>query len=118
MASPLARRTLGPFFIFAGLMHFARTAEYEAIMPDYLPTHRELVLASGAAEMIGGAAAIARFPAFARWWLTATLLAVFPANVNMTLHPERYPRIPPWALWARLPLQIPFILWVWRGTAR
>jgi uncharacterized membrane protein len=26
---------------------------YEAIMPDYLPAHRELVLLSGAAEALG-----------------------------------------------------------------
>jgi uncharacterized membrane protein len=119
MASPLARRTLGPFFIGAGLLHFARTKEYEAIMPDYLPARRELVLVSGAAEMIGGLAAIVSSGRWiSRWWLTATLLAVFPANVHMALHPERYPRIPRWALYARLPLQGAFILWVWRGTAR
>jgi uncharacterized membrane protein len=45
MASPLARRTLGPFFVLAGLLHFARPREYEPIMPDHLPAHRELVLA-------------------------------------------------------------------------
>ena len=116
MARSLADRTLGPFFIFAGLMHFARPGNYEAIMPDYLPAHRGLVLASGAAEMVGGAAAIASHRVFARWWLIATLLAVFPANVHMTLHPERFSRIPQCALWARLPLQGAFMLWVWRGT--
>ncbi len=39
-------------------------------MPDYLPAHRELVLASGVAEIIGGAAVMpagTRRPA--RWWL-------------------------------------------------
>jgi uncharacterized membrane protein len=43
----------------------------------------------------------------------ATLLAVFPANVHMALHPERYSRIPRWALLARLPLQGVMIYWVW-----
>jgi uncharacterized membrane protein len=117
MGSPLARRTVGPFFVFAGSMHFARTAWYEAIMPDYLPARRELVLASGAAEMIGGAAAIvSRRRWIPRWWLIATLAAVFPANVHMAMHPERYSRIPRWALYARLPVQGAFVLWVWRGT--
>jgi uncharacterized membrane protein len=41
---------------------------------------------------------------------------VFPANVHMALHPERYARIPRWVLYARLPFQVVFVLWVWRGT--
>jgi uncharacterized membrane protein len=43
----------------------------------------------------------------------ATLAAVFPANVHMALHPERYPRIPGGrpALIARLPIQAVFIAW-------
>lgn len=116
MPSDLARRSVGPFFILAGLMHFLRREWYEAIVPDYLPSHRELVLASGAAEMLGGAAVIASRPTFARWWLLATLLAVYPANIHMALHPRRYRQIPPWALYARLPLQAGFAAWVWRGT--
>lgn len=118
MRNSLARRTLGPFFVFAGLMHFIRRELYEPIVPDYLPAHRELVLASGAAEMLGGAAAIGGRRGLARWWLIATLVAVYPANVHMALHPERYSRFPRWALYSRLPLQGAFVLWVWRGTAQ
>lgn len=88
-------------------------------MPDYLPAHRELVAASGVAEMLGGAGLIA--PATRRaagWWLMATLVAVFPANVWMAQHPERY-RVPGGrvALLARLPLQLVVIAWV-RAAAR
>ena len=118
MPNPLARRTVGPFFVYAGLMHFLRTEWYVSIMPDYVPAHRELVYASGIAEMLGGAAVIASRPRFARWWLLATLVAVFPANVHMAVHPGRYSRVPPWALYARLPVQGLFALWVWRGTDR
>ena len=50
--------------------------------------------------------------------LVATLVAVFPANVWMAQHPERY-RVPGGraALIARLPLQAVFIAWV-RSAAR
>ena len=117
MRGSLARRTLGPFFIFAGLMHFARRDWYESIMPDYLPAHRQLVAASGVAEIAGGAAAIVVRPRWvARWWLIATLVAVFPANVHMAVHPQGYSNVPRWALYARLPVQGLFVLWVWRGT--
>ena len=102
----LQRALTGATFLATGLLHFAKPRVYEAIMPDYLPAHRELVLLSGAAEMAGGAGLLAdRTRRPAGWWLIATLVAVFPANLHMALHPERYRPIPPWALWARLPLQ-------------
>jgi uncharacterized membrane protein len=54
----------------------------------------------------------------AGWWLVATLLAIFPANVWMAQHPERY-RVPGGraVLLARLPLQAAFVAWV-RAAAR
>ena len=45
-----------------------------------------------------------------------SLLAVFPANVNMALHPERYDSLAPALLWARLPVQGLFAWLTWRGT--
>lgn len=115
----LSQRLLGAFFLGAGALHFARPEMYEQIMPDYLPAHRELVLASGAAEIAGAAALVfAPVRRAAGWWLTALLVAVFPANVNMTLHPERYPAIPRALLWARLPLQPLLVLWALRATRR
>ena len=93
-------------------------------MPPYLPYHREAVAVSGVAEIVGALAVIApatRRP-FARWWLIALLVAVFPANVHMAVSPEQVKgldldRIPRWTLWARLPLQPLCVWWVWRATA-
>ena len=113
-----SQRLLAAFWIVAGGNHFAMPRAYESIMPDYLPAHRELVFWSGVAEIVGGVAVIS--PAtrrFARWWLLGVLAAVYPANVHMTLHPERYEQVPPLALWARLPLQFLCAWWVWRATA-
>jgi uncharacterized membrane protein len=88
-------------------------------MPRYLPAHRELVYASGVAEMAGGAGVLmARTARPAGWWLIATLLAVFPANVEMATHAERFEKIPEPLLWARLPLQAVFAGWVWRVAIR
>jgi len=118
-----AQRGLAAFFTAAGIMHFVVPRRYEAIVPPYIPYHREVVAISGAAEVAGGLAVIppaTRRP-FARWWLIALLVAVFPANVHMALHPEQVrgldaARIPRWALWARLPLQPLMVWWVWRAT--
>ena len=115
----MARRLLGPFFVLAGVMHFVRPRMYEAIMPDYLPAHRELVVASGAAEIAGGLAVM--HPKTRRaggWWLIATLVAVFPANVNMYVNHAKFAQIPRVALLCRLPFQGVFIAWVVRVALR
>jgi uncharacterized membrane protein len=115
----LARAALGATFISTGVLHFVRPRMYEAIMPRALPAHRELVLASGVAEAIGGAGVLhPKTRRAAGWWLIATLVGVFPANVEMALRPERFKRIPKALLYARLPLQGAMIAWVWKTAAR
>jgi uncharacterized membrane protein len=74
---------------------------------------RAVVYASGVAEIAGGAGVLhPRTRKAASLWSVATLLAVFPANVHMALHPERY-RVPGGrlALYLRLPVQALFIAW-------
>jgi uncharacterized membrane protein len=111
------RRRLSVFFLVAGTLHFLRPDAYERIVPRYLPAHRELVLLSGAAEIAGAVGvAIPRTSRLAGAWLAATLAAVFPANVEMALHAERYEPIPPALLWARLPLQPLLVIWALRAT--
>ena len=119
-----SQKLLAAAFSFAGTMHFLRPRAYEAVMPPYVPRHRESVIVSGAAEIVGGLAVISPSTrGFARWWLTGLLIAVFPANVHMALHPDQVAkrgvptdRIPAWLLWARLPIQTLFIAWAWRAT--
>lgn len=111
--------TLAAFWLFAGTMHFVRPDLYEKIMPPYLPWHRELVYASGVAELAGGAGVLVpRARRYAGWWLLATLLAVFPANIHMTANPDdpNWRNVPNVLLWMRLPLQALAALWIWRAT--
>jgi uncharacterized membrane protein len=113
------RALCGPFFVLAGTLHFVRPDVYASIVPDYLPAPRALVYASGVAEAAGGLGLL--HPATRRLaghWLSATLLAIFPANVWMAQHPERY-RIPGGraTLLARLPVQAVLMAWV-RAAAR
>jgi uncharacterized membrane protein len=107
------RRLFGPFFVFAGVMHFVIPRAYESIVPDWLPARRTLVQASGVAEIAGGLAVLhSRTRRAGSRFSIATLVAVFPANVHMALHPERY-RVPGGrrSLYARLPLQLLFVAW-------
>jgi len=110
---------MGALYIGAGILHFLITPRYMAIMPPYLPAHRTLVFISGAAEIAGGLGILAPNTAIRRaaaWGLIALLIAVMPANVNMLVNHADFPVIPLWVLWARLPLQIPFIYWAWFYT--
>lgn len=99
-------------------MHFIRPAFYEAIVPRSIARwRREIVIASGVAELAGGMAVLPEATRRgARWWLLATLVAIYPANIEMALHPDRFPQIPPPLLWARLPFQGVFAWMTWRGT--
>lgn len=110
----MLRRLCGPVFMVAGALHFVMPRPYEAIVPPWLPRQREIVYASGVAEIVGGAGLMTGLRRPAGWWLIATLVAVFPANLHMALHPEQFPKVPGGraALYARLPFQGVFIAWV------
>ncbi len=114
-----SRRVLGAIYILAGTLHFVITPRYEAVMPPYLPAHRELVYISGVAEIAGGIGAqIPQTRRPAGIGLIALLWAIFPANLHMALHPESIKglSVPRPLLWARLPLQFPLMWWAWRAT--
>lgn len=102
-----ARALTALTFVVAGALHFVYPEAYERIVPDQLPAHGALVAISGVAEIAGGVGLLLpRFRRSAGWGLVALLVAVFPANVNMALHPQTVGGgVEPWALWARAALQ-------------
>ena len=114
---PYARILLAAIFIIAGPLHFLKTGMYMQAMPPYLPAPRFLVQLSGIFEFLGGIGLL--YPPtrrFAAWGLVALLIAVEPANIQMALDHERWRSIPDWALWLRVPLQLPLIWWAWLNT--
>jgi uncharacterized membrane protein len=116
----LSWRLLANFFIGAGINHFVMPRAYEQIVPPPLRSNaRRIVQVSGMAEIAGGVGVLV--PATRRLSgiaLVALLAAVFPANVHMARQPQRFRRIPRWALYGRLPLQPLMMLWAWRATRR
>lgn len=108
---------LAVFFILAGLNHFLHTDFYVRIMPPYLPWHRFLVYFSGALEIaLGLGLLIPRLTNLSAWGLIALLIAVFPANIHMAIHPDLFPEFNPVMLWLRLPLQLVLIAWAYWHT--
>jgi uncharacterized membrane protein len=113
----LMKWLLGLLFILAGLNHFRAAEFYVRIMPPYLPWHWELVYLSGVIEAaLGVLLLVPKCTILAAWGLIALLLAVFPANIHMALHPELFPEFEPVVLWLRLPLQGVFLLWAYWFT--
>lgn len=95
-------------------MHFVKPDLYRRMVPQGLPAPGVLVCASGLAEAAGGIGLMRPSTRrWAGWWLAATLVAVFPANVHMALNPDEYQGMPGGrrALVARLPVQALFIWW-------
>ena len=106
-------------YIGAGINHFINEEFYLAIMPPYIPWHRLAVQLSGVAETaLGLTLLITPLRALAAWGVILLLLAVFPANLHMALHPAATGAgdLPQWLLWLRLPLQAVLIAWAYAYT--
>ncbi|MDP9797316.1 putative membrane protein [Catenuloplanes nepalensis] len=100
----------------AGATHFARPRIYDSIVPAALPGGRRFWTYASGAAALATAAAIAhpRTRRAGGYAATALFVAVFPANVTMAIDwRTRSPRHRAIA-YARLPLQIPLIVWAWR----
>ena len=122
-----SRLGLATVMLGAGVLHFAVPETYARVVLRWLGDARRIVLVSGAAELACGALLLHRRTARAGGWLTAALLVVvFPANVQMALDAgtehqvvadmpvDRFRLV---AL-ARLPLQVPLIVWAARVARR
>ncbi|MEH3033263.1 MAG: DoxX family protein [Aeromicrobium erythreum] len=97
----------------AGVGHFVKPEPFESIVPKPLPAKRELVYVSGVVE-VGCAAGLLhpRTRSLAGRVAALLLVAVFPANVQMTVDALRSRRAPWWykvGTVLRLPVQVPLV---------
>ena len=80
---------LAIFFAAAGINHFAHPALSARIVPPWLPARALLVQISGVFEILGGIGMLLpKTRRFSGVGLIALLVAVFPANLQMALHPS------------------------------
>ncbi len=120
--NPADRRSrlgLATMMLGMGALHFVRPDPFEKTVPPQLGDARRLVYASGVAEIASGALMLSRRTSrFGGWLAAATMVSVFPANVQMVLDAgtdrQAAPNVPP-ALYravglARLPLQVPMVM--------
>lgn len=110
----LAVLSVSLFFLMGGVAHFTAADFFIRAMPEYLGYHWELVVLSGCFELLGAVGLLlSRTRLWAGYGLMALCIAVFPANINMALHPEQYSTFPVWVLYLRLPLQFLMMIYIW-----
>lgn len=116
------RYILAALFLLTGILHFVKPEFFTSIMPDFIPYHLAMVYISGAAEMIGGLGILfEETKVWAGWGLILLLLAVFPANINMTvesIQKSGYTSLFSLATIIRLPIQFVLIYWVYWACLR
>ncbi|MEU9475810.1 hypothetical protein [Streptomyces sp. NPDC048191] len=103
----------------AGVAHFAAPRPFDAIVPRLLPgSPRAWTYGSGAVELaLAAGIAAPRTRAVAAKAAAAFFVGVLPANVQMAADWRHRPAPLRTAALARLPLQVPLVLWA-RGVAR
>jgi uncharacterized membrane protein len=103
-------------YLASGVHHFRNTAMYRPAMPDHYANPDAMIRASGAAEIMIGAGLLVpntTVQSKSAFGAAAMLVVFLDVHQFMARHPERFPQIPRWALWARLPLQGLLIAWAW-----
>lgn len=102
---------LAALFVGSGLIHLVKPEVWEPIMPDVVPAHREVILASGVLELACAAGLLhPRTRKVAGWVSVAVLVAVYPANVKMVVDAAKTDKAGFKATaFGRLPLQLPLI---------
>lgn len=110
-ALPRAAKIVAGAFTVSGIIHLVKPEVFEVGMPSWVPAHREVIVASGVAELACAAGlAIPATRRVAGLASAALLLGVYPANIQMATDAMKTDNTGLKALMlARLPLQWPMI---------
>jgi uncharacterized membrane protein len=110
--SSLSPYLLSGLLAVTGTLHFVVPKTFADIVPPQLPSPLGLVYASGVAELACAAGlAIPRTRRAAGWATAALFVAVFPGNIAMALDAGNRSTAYQAAVYARLPLQVPLVVW-------
>ena len=103
--------SLAAFLAVAGAAHFVIPRPYERIVPEVFGDPALWVRWSGVAEIAcAGLVAHPRTRRVGALIAAGLFVVVFPANVKMALDGG----VPAGLAWARLPLQVPLVVWAYR----
>jgi uncharacterized membrane protein len=102
---------LAAVLLTTGTWHFASPHGFESIVPGFLGSPAFWVRLSGVGELACAVGLLIPRTRRAAGWVTAALfVVVFPANIDMAVHAAQGhgSRL---IAYARLPLQVPLVLW-------
>lgn len=111
-ATRAARQRMGASLLFMGILHIVVPAPFVKIIPKRLGAPRFWNLVAAGAEITGGALLLSDDVEKRRlgaWVALATIIGVYPANIDMAIKagPPTSPKA--LAVWLRLPMQFPMI---------
>src|SRR4051794_32420000 len=118
MPAPRSVKLLALGFATSGALHLVKPEVYLPLMPSWVPAHRQVILASGVAELVCAAGlAVPVTRRAAGWASLLLLLAVYPGNLKMAgdaarARSARFKVI----AFGRLPLQLPMLRAAHRAT--
>jgi uncharacterized membrane protein len=108
-----ARVAMAAAMVFSGVSHFADTAAFVQLLPEFVPGRTALILATGVFEILLGVGLLApRRRREVALILAAYLVAVFPANVYVAVADVPLEGLGGGNPWLRLPFQAVYIGWV------
>lgn len=82
-SAAIARATIVPFYLFAGIVHLIHPGVFVAVVPAWVPSPRLVVLATGACEVAGALALmVPRLRLLAGVMLALYAVGVYPANIQ------------------------------------
>lgn len=99
--------------VFTGIDHLVAPERYLAMMPGFVPLHREVVFVTGLCELAGAVGLlISRLRWLAGVMLAVYFVAVFPANIKNAVEGLSVAGLPAaqWYYWVRLLFQ-PLVIW-------
>jgi uncharacterized membrane protein len=99
--------------VLSGLSHFADTAAFVQLLPEFVPARTAVILATGVIEIaLGIGLLVPRWRQEVALLLAAYLVAVFPANVYVAVADVPLEGLGGGNPWLRLPFQAIYIAWV------
>lgn len=112
-----SRKRMGTMLLVLGIAHVVVPGPFVKIIPKVLGAPRFWNLLAAVAETTAGALLLSNDPALRRkggWLALATIIGVYPANIDMAL--KAGPPTTPFAIgaWLRLPMQFPMIRTAYR----
>jgi uncharacterized membrane protein len=108
-----SRVRLAGILLTSSVGHFIVPRQFMKIVPRFLGRPRFWVYASGLVEATAGALMLSSDPAMRRrggMLAAATLVGVYPANIQMAVDAGRPRSIRTLFPWLRLPMQVPMVM--------